>query len=296
MDHILCVDDQPEHREEIAAQLRRRGYAVEAVSTPSEALTRITADPYHFDIVLTDLDFGRTEQNNGIWLVQQVLRLRESRGYDAAPEIISLTGKMIDSDVLNRLQALGVRYVLKGQAESYLIEVAAASSRLARFRAQGPTVLLVHTCSSGNDADLERRPSRFACFVGEAVNSAYILSGDARIKIGLSPAPLLVLDYLGRRAVRRSLRLEEIANGLNAEEFYYYWLGREQEHTVSSDSVKMNIRRIRRALAEALTRASITIDSDKLLVSETVGEDSDEFDSEGTAYRLRANVRVEHTH
>lgn len=295
MSQILCVDDDNDYLEQMTKELRQRGYIVEKARTPAAAISLFSANPFAYDVILTDLDFGRTEQHNGVWLVQQILRLREQRGYDPAPEVISVTGKMIDSDVLNRLQALGARYVLKGRAESYLVEVDAARARLERFRTQGPTVVLVHTCSMDGSQDRDGDTFRFGCSVGEAVNGVYLLHGELRVRIPIAPAPLLLLDYLGRRALRRPLRLEEIANGMNNEEFYYFWLGRERDHTVSSDSVKTNINRIRRALVQALKSANLKIEANNILVTERIGEESFDDDVDCTVYRLKANIIIEHS-
>src|SRR5690348_8755620 len=114
MSRVLCVDDETSELEQIASELRQRGCTVEKARTPSAALSSVYKNPYGYEVILTDLDFGRTDEHNGIWLVQQVLDFREQRGYGPAPEIIALTGKLIDPDVLNRLQSLGARYVLKG--------------------------------------------------------------------------------------------------------------------------------------------------------------------------------------
>jgi len=295
MNRILCVDDERDDLEQMAKELCLRGYVVEKARTPKEALSLFSANPFAYDIILTDLDFGRTDQHNGVWLAQQILQLREQRGYDAAPEVISITGKMIDPDVLNKLQALGARYVLKGRIESFLVEVDGALARLERFRKQGPTVVLVHTCSMNPNEDTESTTFRFGCPIGEAVNSAHLLHSGLRVRIPIAPAPLLLLDYLGRRAVRRPLRLEEIANGMNNEEFYYFWLGRERDHTVSSDSVKTNINRIRKAFAEAFKSASLKIDPDTLLATERIGEESTEDEFDSTVYRLKANIVIEHS-
>jgi hypothetical protein len=155
--------------------------------------------------------------------------------------------------------------------------------------------VLVHTCSMAPTEDTESTAFRFGCSVGEAVNSAHLLHSGVRIRIPIAPAPLLLLDYLGRRAVRRPLRLEEIANGMNAEEFYYFWLGRQKDHTVSSDSVKMNINRIRKSFAEAFKSASLKIDPDTILATERIGDESAEDDFDSTVYRLRVNIVIEHS-
>lgn len=294
MKYILCVDDEKDVLKDITAVLRQRGYEVESASTSAGAVDLISAHPFRFDAVLTDLDFGRSDPHNGLWLVQQILGVRESRGYDPAPEVIGLTGKMIDADVLNRLEALGGHYVLKGRAESYLVEIDAAMARLDRFRQQGPTLEFVHTCSTEPLRRDEDITSRFGCAVGESINSVNLLHSGIRLRIPIAPAPLLLFDYLARRAVRRPLRLEEIANGMNSEEFYYFWLGREKDHTVSSDSVKMNIRRIRKALDAGFKAASLPITHNSVLTSERTAGDLGDDDSENSAYRLKACVLVDH--
>lgn len=292
MTRVLCVDDESVPRQEMAEDLRREGYEVTAASSPEEALKLILAAPFDYDVVLTDLDFKLTSEQNGIWLAKKLLDHREARGYGPAPEVIGVTGKMIASDVLNRFLALGGRYVLKGRAESYLVEVAAAVERLSQFRKQGPTIVFVHTSSMKVDS-LPRDMAIFACAVGESVNSAHLLHGRP-IPIPIDPAPLLVFDYLARRTIRRSLRLEEVANGMAHEEFYSYWMGRTFEHTVSSESVKMNVNRIRKALALAFQSAHLAIDPETVLITESLGSESEDDESQQTRYRIKACVKVEH--
>ena len=83
--------------------------------------------------------------------------MRANRGYDLAPEVVCLTGKIIDPNVANSVRQMGGQYVLKGLAMNYLLEVKAAIARIAEFRNAGPTISFVHAAAeSGHPPEIRQ--------------------------------------------------------------------------------------------------------------------------------------------
>jgi len=285
---ILLVDDEAKPRGDIAALLRASGYDVEEASTPESAAEMFLNRPFDFDVVLTDLDF-RNSARDGSWLMREIIDIRSNRGYDLAPEIICLTGKIIDPNVANEIRQSGGQYLLKGLAKSYLLEVNAAIARISKFRNAGPSILFVHGAAQSSSYPV-LRPRGRACTVGESISHAMILHGR-RPTIPLKPTPLRLLDFFAYRAARHPIRLEEAANAYALDEFYSYWAGKNREAGISSDNIKTNVDRIRVALTEGLRNAGLNVNGNDVLVSEVFNDD------EGyafEAYKLRARCLLTH--
>lgn len=69
---ILYADDMRELREVARIALSREGHLIECVGDGQEALTRLTADPSAYDLVITDHHMPHV---NGIELVKQLRQL-----------------------------------------------------------------------------------------------------------------------------------------------------------------------------------------------------------------------------
>jgi CheY-like chemotaxis protein len=153
---ILLVDDEAQPRSDIAALLRASGYAVHEAAMPEDAARIFAGHPFNFEVILTDLDF-QNNSKDGAWLMREIFAMRANRGYDLAPEVVCLTGKIIDPNVANSVRQMGGQYVLKGLAMNYLLEVKAAIARIAEFRNAGPTISFVHAAAeSGHPPEIRQ--------------------------------------------------------------------------------------------------------------------------------------------
>lgn len=66
---VLCADDEPAIREVLRAVFRREGFEVESVSNGMDAWRKLTTEPGHFDLLVTD---NEMPQLTGSGLVQMV--------------------------------------------------------------------------------------------------------------------------------------------------------------------------------------------------------------------------------
>lgn len=99
--HVLVVDDDPEIGKMLERALARRGFAVEAVSVPEDALARATQTPY--DAAVVDLVMpGRDGAHLAAELRRQLPGL----------PIALLTG-YVRSPLLERVERPGVKVFAK---------------------------------------------------------------------------------------------------------------------------------------------------------------------------------------
>jgi PAS domain S-box-containing protein len=106
---ILCVDDEPTVVLALAALLECGGHTVTALTSPTEALRRVRAEPDAFDLVITDLTMP---EMRGVDLAQRLAELRRDlpviliTGYgdvvqrDADSNVRLCLGKPVDIDDL----------------------------------------------------------------------------------------------------------------------------------------------------------------------------------------------------
>lgn len=288
MAHILCVDDNAPYLKSMVERLQANNYEVDSTESPIAALSAFKQAPFKYDVVLTDMDFPCGK--DGEMLIAELVALREKRGYDPAPEIVCITGarSKMSPELVNRLRDKGCQYVLKG-TDQYFIETQAALKRLEEARTKGPTFLFVHAASPEYRWDDKQN---WGCVVGESVTEVCLLHSGRRIRIKLGPAPRRLFDFLARRTSTRAFSVEEVANAVSLDDFYSYWEGGNE--TVTSNSVKTNVNRIRGGLRAAFKAMNLPFKPSEVLSSETY-EDTTEPALEKTRfYRFRARAIVEH--
>jgi CheY-like chemotaxis protein len=288
MARILCVDDNAVFLQSMVERLQAEHYEVDHADSPGAALTAFKQSPFKYDVVLTDMDFPSGD--DGEMLIAELVELREKRGYDPAPEIICITGarSKMDPMLVNRLRDKGCQYVLKG-TDQYFIEAQAAMKRLQDVRTKGPIFLFAHAASADYKWD---DTQKWGCVVGESVAEVCLLHSGRRINVKLGPAPRRLFDFFARRASMRAFSVEEVANALSLDEFYSYW--ESGDETVTSNSVKTNVNRIRVALQATFKGMNLPFKPSDVLSSETY-EDTTELLLEKTRhYRFRARAVVEH--
>ncbi len=100
--NVLVVDDEPAVRQVLAAAIAKAGYAVEAVGSAAEALTRLDKTP--FDVVLSDVFMPVTD---GI----ELLRQARERGH-AATFIMVTAFASVDS-AIDAIKAGAWDYITK---------------------------------------------------------------------------------------------------------------------------------------------------------------------------------------
>jgi PAS domain S-box-containing protein len=111
---ILVVDDEQGVREIIEEALKARGGNVSAVATIEEAWKRLETRDY--DIVLCDLNLGR---ESGTDLFKQV----SSRAGQVSPQFIVMTGELLDSRQISKLEMKGAHALQKPFQMSELISL-----------------------------------------------------------------------------------------------------------------------------------------------------------------------------
>ena len=100
---VLLVDDEEAVVNIGSRMIKRLGYQVEAFTNSQLALARFTANPKHFDMVVTDLTMGGI---TGVDIARRVFELRPG-----LPLIIA-TGFMNARDI-DTAKAIGVRWFLE---------------------------------------------------------------------------------------------------------------------------------------------------------------------------------------
>lgn len=250
-------------------RLQLDGHEVDRANSFQSAVDAFTRNQYGYDAVITDIDLRGPE--DGEDLASMLIALREKRGYDVAPEIICITGarSKMNSALMNRLRDRGCRYALKG-SDQYLIETEAAMTHLKNIRGDGPTFLFVHR---GSDNYAWGDTLSWGCNVGETVDQVLLLHPGGRKEIELGPAPRRLFDFLAKHTSRRPLTVEEVANGYALDEFYSYW--QSHDKTVSSDSVKNNVLRIRAALDIAFGAIGWFLRGENVLATEKYEDKSE---------------------
>ena len=129
------------------------------------------------------------------------------------------------------------------------------------------------------------------CASGEEVLAICFVPRGHEYQLHLSPALLLVADYLLRHA-RFAQTASQIASGIHASSFYSEHAtnghGRRQRmKRIPRTAIREYIRRLHRALAMAFHEANLRIDPlDILTVEESVGNQ--------VLYRWKAAVEVVH--
>jgi CheY-like chemotaxis protein len=286
--HILCVDDDKRFLPSMVRRIAERGHTVDEAIDYRTALELFSRNRFRYDMVVTDLDLGAGDQQDGEHLAQAIIEICETGGYQAPPKIICLTGarSKIDANLRNRLEDRNCVYILKG-TQQYLLEVQAAALRIEEERKKGPTLLFRHHPAYEYQWD-DRRS--WDCTTGEDVEGVYILYSGRLRRIRLARAPRLVLDCLARHAWRRlTYSAEEVASKMALSDFYSYW---SPEASFTRDSVKNNVLRIRSALHETFQSAQLPFASKDVLVTDDDRGEMvlDKIDG----YRLAARVIVEH--
>jgi CheY-like chemotaxis protein len=104
---ILYVDDEAAIVRATTRMLQRLGYRVVGKSNASAALAAVTADPKHFDVVITDFALPDV---TGVELVRALRRIR-------ADLPIIVTSGLIDSADADAVRQLGVRELLLKPSE-----------------------------------------------------------------------------------------------------------------------------------------------------------------------------------
>ena len=218
---ILCIDDDRGFLNGMADRIEAAGYYVDRADGYKSALELFKKSPFKYDVVITDLDLGAPGQFDGEQLIHALIELRETRGYDSAPEFICITGadEKRDPRLRNTLQERGCQFVLKG-TDQYFLEAEAAMLRLEAIRSAGPTLLFRHHSSPKYQWDDQRK---WECAEGEDVEGVYFLQAGRPLPIRLAPTPRRVLDFLARRAWRRAFGVEEAASSMSLSSFYSYW-------------------------------------------------------------------------
>lgn len=266
---ILCVDDNVKFLSSMVERLQVEGFDVDGVSTCESAIAAFIAKPFGYDVVITDMAFPGGE--DGEQLVAKLIELRESRGYEAAPEIICITGdeRKIRSELVNALRERGCQYVLKG-GDQYVVETQAAMMRLQKMRREGPTFLFVHQGSDRYEWD---NKAIWSCTPGEVIKEVRLLHSGGRELVDMAPAPRRLFDFLARHTSRRAFSVEEVANSISLDEFYNFW--QRHENTDTRDSVKNNVHRIRVALDRVFRKMGSPFESDKVLSTQTYEDTSE---------------------
>jgi CheY-like chemotaxis protein len=260
--NILCIDDDRLFLGGMANRIESAGHVVDQADGYKSALRLFMDDPFKYDVVITDLDLGKSGQYDGEQLIHALIELREVRGYDPAPEFICITGadEKRDPRLKNMLQERGCQFVLKG-TDQYFLEAQAALLRLQAVRSGGPPLLFRHHSSPTYQWD--DKP-QWDCAEGEDVEGVYFLQAGRALPIRLAPAPRRVLDFLARRAWRRAFAVEEAASSMSLSPFYSYWA---DDHVVTADSVKNNMRRIRVALDSFFKDKNLPYTSESIVIS-----------------------------
>ena len=133
------------------------------------------------------------------------------------------------------------------------------------------------------------RPPGADCVPGEEVLAILFVHRGHEYQLRLSPAMLLVADYLLRHS-RYAQTASQIATGIHEGSFYceYGYTGRGQRTwRIPRSAIKEYIKRLHRALAWAFSEARIRVDPNDVLVTE-------ESTSNHVLYRWRAVVEVVH--
>jgi hypothetical protein len=133
------------------------------------------------------------------------------------------------------------------------------------------------------------RTPRTDCMAGEEVLASLLLHRGREYQLPLSPALLLLADYLLRNS-RYSQTASQIATGIHASDFYseHGSNGRRQRiRRIPRSAIREYIKRLRRALALVFSEEMLRIDPRDVLVAE-------ESVSNHLLYRWRAVVEVTH--
>lgn len=129
------------------------------------------------------------------------------------------------------------------------------------------------------------------CAPGEEVLAIFLVYRGREYQLLLSPALLLVADYLLRNS-RYAQTASQIAGGIHASSFYSDKYatnshGRRQMRRIPRSAIREYVRRLHKSLALAFHEANLRIDPlDVLTVEESVGNQ--------VLYRWRAAVEVVH--
>lgn len=281
---ILCVDDDPRFLTSMVDAFRSLGYRAQGAESPEAALQQFSSASFDFDVVVTDMTFGK--QQRGQELMLELFRLRELRGFDPAPEVICLTGNELNfsPSLINDLNERGGEYVRKGSTQ-YIDMTIAAIERLSRLRGTGPSFVITHSLSG----DYSWQKHDFQCLAGEAVNSITVRRGSKPEDFVVSKKLRYLFNFLARRTCRRGFSLEEISAGLSNDPFYAHW-----NEEPSKGSIKRNINRLRDELT-AFYGNRFPFSGFDTISSRVKGGGGFDQEKEGSVYRFHGRVTVEHT-
>jgi len=133
------------------------------------------------------------------------------------------------------------------------------------------------------------RAPRTECWPGEEVIAIFLVYRGHEYQLSLSPAPLLIADYLLRHS-RFAQTASQIASGIRSDGFYAEHgrnAGRQRIKRIPRSAVREYIRRLHQALAMAASKAGLSIDPENILVVE-------QSVSNHAIYRWRGVVEIAH--
>jgi CheY-like chemotaxis protein len=272
MAEILWIEDDAEFQRLLTRKLKKAGHSVTECPDRQTAMEIIRAAPWKFDIVITDIHLTNEDPNGGRELMKQINEWKTKRGYDPAPLVLCITNYYVDAKTQLEVEQEGGRYVSKDtNVSEYLRNVDLLILELEKLREQGPLFKIVHKYAP--------EAGDRGCYVGEEVASVELLYRNSVFPLGLRETPRRIFDYLARYAYTHPQTAIQIVKGLTeGNVFYHEWFAGK---SVSPNSIKMNVRRIREALGETFQQAHLNLDPKIVLVSHTRASEQEE---EGDGY------------
>src|SRR5947209_2116357 len=306
MAEILWVENDAEFKQLLTRKLKKAGHSIIECADRQTAMEIIKNNPLKFDIVITDIHLTHKDPNGGRELTKQINDWKKTkRGYDPAPLVLCITNYYVDAHTQFEVELEGGRYVSKdANTKEYLRNIELLLIELDKLRGQGPLFRIAHKYGP-NTMDRGR-----GCYVGEEVTSVELLHRNSVFPVMMTKTPIRIFDYLARYAFTYPQTTIDIIKGLTeGNAFYHEWFAGED---VSPDSIKMAIRRIRKALGDTFQQAHLNLDPKNVLVShvKSSGQEdewSDDEDDETAesneerkekdppkAYKLSARIVLTH--
>jgi CheY-like chemotaxis protein len=267
MAEILWVENDAEFQQLLTRKLKKAGHSITECADRQTAIEILKNNPLKFDIVVTDIHLTHKDPNGGRELTKQINEWKIQRGYDPAPLVLCITNYYVDANTQFEVEQEGGRYVSKDtNTKEYLRNIDLLLLELDKLRGQGPLFRIAHKYAP----DTMGR----ACYVGEEVASVELLYRNSVFPVMLTRKPRRIFDYLARYALTRPQTTIEIIKGLTeGNAFYHEWFAGKD---VSPDSIKMDVRRIRKALGETFQQAHLNLDPNSVLVSHAKSSDPDD--------------------
>lgn len=267
MAEILWVENDAEYQRILTRRLVKAGHSITECADRQTAMEIIKNNPLKFDIVITDIHLTHNDPNGGRELTKQINEWKTKRGYDPAPQVLCITNYYVDAKTQFEVEQEGGRYASKdANTKEHLRNIDLLLLELDKIRGQGPLFKIVHKYAP----DTIGR----GCYVGEEVASVELVYRNAVFPVTLTKKPRRIFDYLARYAFTYPQTTMDIIKGLTeGNAFYHEWFAGEE---VSPDSIKMDIRRIRKALGETFRQAHLNLDPKSVLVSHAKPSDRDE--------------------